>query len=103
MNTKFKIILTQTVGDGVRTVLEWFQTLLGSCEVIFLQVQPHLISHLKFVWYSMLVVALLVLGIRFMHNIMNLLLDVLDVLKKLGFPINLSLSMGGLFLCECNG
>jgi hypothetical protein len=65
--------------------------------------QPDLISHLKFVWYPMLIVALLVLGIGFLHNIMNLLLDVLDALNKFGFPINLGLSMGGLFLCDCNG
>jgi hypothetical protein len=33
----------------------------------------------------MLIVALLVLGIGFMHNIMNFLLGVLDVLNKFGF------------------
>jgi hypothetical protein len=65
--------------------------------------QPDLISHLKFVWYMMLIVALLVLGIGFMQNIMNLLLDVLDTLKTFGYVINLCLSMGGLFLCGCNG
>jgi hypothetical protein len=76
---------------------------MGSCEALFLQMQPYLISHLKFVWYPMLIVALLVLGIGFLHNIMNLLLDVLDALNKFGFPISLCLSMGGLFLCGCNG
>jgi hypothetical protein len=47
----------------------------------------------------MLIVALLVLGIGFLQNIMNLLLDVLDSLNKFGYSINLDLSMGGLFLC----
>jgi hypothetical protein len=51
----------------------------------------------------MLIVALLVLGIGFLQNIMNLLLDVLDSLNKFGCSINLGLSMGGLFLCNCNG
>jgi hypothetical protein len=76
---------------------------MGSCEALFLQVQPHLISHLKLVWYSMFFVALLVLGIGFMHNIMNLFLDVLDALNKFGFLISLNLIMGGLFMCRCNG
>jgi hypothetical protein len=65
--------------------------------------QPDLISHLKFVWYPMLMLALFVLGIGCLHNIMNLFLDVLDVLTKFGFPINLGLIMGGLYLCDCNG
>jgi hypothetical protein len=34
---------------------------------------------------------------------MNLLLDVSDSLKKLGYSISLGLSMGGLFLCSYNG
>jgi hypothetical protein len=51
----------------------------------------------------MLIVTLLVLGIGFLHNIMNLLLDVMDALNKFGFPISLGLSMGGIFLCNCNG
>jgi hypothetical protein len=51
----------------------------------------------------MLIVVLLVLGIGFLHNIMNLLLDVMDALKKFGFPISLYLSMGGLFMCIYNG
>jgi hypothetical protein len=76
---------------------------MGSCEALFLQMQPNLISHLKFVWYSMLIMELLVLGIGFLHNIMNLLLDLLDALKTFGFWIILILSMGRLFLCDCNG
>jgi hypothetical protein len=76
---------------------------MGSYEVLFLQMQPYLISHLKLVWNPMLIMALLVLGIGFLQNIMNLLLDVLDSFNKFGCSINLSLSMGGLFLCRCNG
>ena len=76
---------------------------MGYFEALFLQMQPKLISHLKFVRYPMLIVALLVLGIGFLHNIMNLLLDVLDVLNKFGCPISLGLGMGGLFLFDYNG
>jgi hypothetical protein len=91
------------LGDGVRPILEWAQLSIGSCETLFLQMQLDLISHLKFMWYSMLIVALLVLGIGFLHNIMNFLLDVLDALNKFGYRINLCLSMGGLFSCGYNG
>jgi hypothetical protein len=48
----------------------------------------------------MLIMALLVLGIGFLQNVMNLLLNVLDSLKKFGFSINLGLSMGGLFYVQ---
>jgi hypothetical protein len=48
----------------------------------------------------MLIVALLVLGIDFLQNIMKLLLDVLDSLKRIGYSINLGLSMGGSLLVQ---
>jgi hypothetical protein len=58
---------------------------MGSCEPLFLQMQPYLISHLKLVWYPMLIVALLVLGIGFLQNIMNLLLDVYGFIQQIWF------------------
>jgi hypothetical protein len=76
---------------------------MGSYEVLFLQMKPYLISHLKLVLYPMLIVVLFVLGIRFLQNIMNLLLDVLDLFNKFGYSINLGLSIGELLLCRCNG
>jgi hypothetical protein len=51
----------------------------------------------------MMIVVIPILGIGFLQNIMNLLLDVLDSLDKFGYSINLGLSMGGLCLCKCNG
>jgi hypothetical protein len=51
----------------------------------------------------MLIMALIVLGIGFLQNIMNLLLDVMDSFKKFGYSINFDLSMGGLFLGSYNG
>ena len=77
--------------------------MMGSCEALFLQMQPYLISHLKFVWYLMMIVELIVLGIGFLNNIMNLLLDVLDALNKFGCLTNLGMRMGGLFVCNYNG
>ena len=43
----------------------------------------------------MSVISLLVLGINFLQDIKNLLLDVLDPLKKFVLSIFLGLSMGG--------
>ena len=51
----------------------------------------------------MMIMLLLVLGIGFLHNIMNLLLDVMDVIKTFGFLIILGLRMGGIFMCSYNG
>jgi len=51
----------------------------------------------------MLIMVLLALSIGFLQNIMKLLLDVLDPLNKFGCLIILSLIMGGLLLCRCNG
>jgi hypothetical protein len=73
---------------------------MGSCETLFLKIQPYLISHLKLVWHPMLIVALLLLGVGFLQNFVNLLLNVMDSLNKFGCSINLDLSMGVLFLCK---
>ena len=49
---------------------------------------------------SMLIMSLLVLGIGLIQDVVNLLMDVLDVLNKLGFFIILELYMCGFFLCS---
>jgi hypothetical protein len=58
---------------------------MGSYEVLFLHMQPYLISHLKLMWYPTLIMELLVLSVAFMQNIMNLLLDVMDSFNKFGY------------------
>jgi hypothetical protein len=73
-----------------------------SYEELFLQMKPYLISHLKHFWYSMLIMVFLVLGIGFIQNIMNFLLDLLNFPNKFGFSIKIGVSMGGLFLCIYN-
>jgi hypothetical protein len=51
----------------------------------------------------MLVMSLLVLGIGFMQDVVDLLADVLNPFNKSNYLINLSLSMGRFSLCGCNG
>ena len=56
--------------------------------------QPDFIAHLKLVWHLMLNMSLLVLGILFLENVMDLLVDVLDVLNEAASPITFELDMG---------
>jgi hypothetical protein len=77
-STQFKINLTHSIGDGIRPILEWDELSMGSYEVVFLQMQPCLISHLKHLWYLMLIMVLFVLSVGFLQNVLNLLLDVLN-------------------------
>lgn len=72
---------------------------MGSCEPLFLQMQPNLVPHLKLVRDAMLVMSLLVFGISFFQNFMDLLLDVLNPFKKSSGLVSLSLCMGKVFPC----
>jgi hypothetical protein len=65
--------------------------------------QPNLIADLEFVWNPMLIMALLVLGIVFLQNIIDLLLDVLNIFNELGGFVNLYVSMRGFILCGYKG
>ena len=65
--------------------------------------QPNLVAHLEFVWNPMPIMALLVLGIGFLQNIMDLLLDVLNLFNEPGGFIGLYVSMRGFGLCGCKG
>jgi hypothetical protein len=87
----------------LKLVLEWVNLLMRFSEALFLQMQPYFISHLKIVWYPMLITVFLVLGIGFLQNIMKLLLDVMDSFNTFGCLINLCLSMRGFFICNYNG
>ena len=81
--------------------MKWKKLHIGSCEVLFLQMQPNLVTHVEFVWNPMLIMALLVLGIGFMQNIMDLLLDVLNIFNEPGGFVNLYMRMGRVKLCGC--
>ena len=63
--------------------------------------QPNLVAHLEFVWNPMLIMALLVLGIGFLQNIMDLLSDVLNLFNEPGGFVDLCVSMRRFGLCEC--
>ena len=65
--------------------------------------KPNLVGHLEFVWNSMLIMALLVLGINFLQNIMDLLLDVLNIFNEPGGFAGLFVSMRIFGLCGCKG
>jgi hypothetical protein len=52
---------------------------MGLCKVIFLQMYPYLVSHIKLVCYSVLIMALLVSIIGSMQNLMDLLANVLNL------------------------
>ena len=51
----------------------------------------------------MLIMALLVVGIGFMQNIMDLLSDVLNLFNEPGGFVDLCVSMRGFDLCGCKG
>ena len=76
---------------------------MGSCEPLFLQMQPNLIPHLELVWNPMLVMSLLVFSIGIFQNVMYMLVDVLDMYNKSSGLISLNLSMGIFLLCGCKG
>ena len=67
---------------------------MGSYEHVFLQMQPNVIPQLEIVWNPMLVMSLCLHSIVLFQNVMHLLEDVLDSIKKYGGIISLSLSMG---------
>ena len=57
---------------------------MGSCKAFFLQVQPNFVAHLELMSHPMLIMALFVLVIGLVKDIMNLLVDLMDSLNKLG-------------------
>ena len=63
--------------------------------------QPNPVAHLEFVWNPMLITTLLVLGIGFLQNILDLLSDVLNLFNEPGGFVILCVSMRGFDLCGC--
>ena len=102
-NTQFKSIVTHNLGDGVTPIKKWTKLSIGSCEVLFLQMQPNLVSHLEFVWNPMLIMMRLVLGIDFLQNIMDLFSYVLNLFNEPGGFFSLFVSMRGFGLYGLKG
>ena len=65
--------------------------------------QPNLVTYLEFVWNLMLIMVLLLLGIAFLKNIMDLLSDVLNIFNEPSGFVILCVSMRGFILCGCKG
>ena len=72
---------------------------MRSHELLFLQMQLNIITHLKFVRNSMLAMSLIVLGIGFLKNVMDSLSNVLKQFNRLSGLVLLSVSMGRFLLC----
>ena len=83
--------------------MKWMKIPIGSCEALHLQMQPNLIAHLEFVWNPMLIMSLLVLGIGFVQNIMDLLSDVINLFNEPDGFVGLCVGMRGFGLCGCKG
>lgn len=73
---------------------------MGLDKAFFLKMKPNFIAHLKILCHPMLIMSLLVLGIEFIQDVMNLLVNVLDVFNKPGFFINVGMYICGFFLCN---
>jgi hypothetical protein len=84
VSVELKSIVTHNLGDSVRLIAKRTELLMGSCKVFFLEMYPDLVSHLKLVWYPLLIMVLLVLSIDFLKNLMDLLEDVLNLLNESG-------------------
>ena len=76
---------------------------MGSCEPLFLQMQPNLIPHLEIAWNPVLVMSLFILSIGLFQNVLDLLANLLDSFNKYGGIISLSMSMIIFLLCGCKG
>jgi hypothetical protein len=62
-NVELKSIITHRLGDGVWPITEWVKLLIGFGKVLFLQIQPNFVAHLKLMWHPVLSMALLVVVI----------------------------------------
>ena len=80
-NVELKCIVSHSLGNGVRAISEWYEFPIGSGKAFLLQMQPDFVTHLKLVWNLMLIMLMLVLGILFLLNVMDLLANMLDVLN----------------------
>ena len=63
--------------------------------------QPNFVAHLKLVWHPILIMSLLVLGIRFIQNVVDLLANMLDVLNEVVYLICFRLDMRRIYPSGC--
>ena len=74
---------------------------VGPGETLFLQVQPNLVTHFEGMWNSMLFMALLILGIGFLQDVMDLFLNVLNSFNEFGCSVPLYVQLGRVVMCRC--
>ena len=58
--------LAHYLSDGVWPITKWVKLSVGPGEMLFLQVQPNLVTHFEGMWNPMLIMTLLILGIGFL-------------------------------------
>jgi hypothetical protein len=100
-SVELKIIATHNLGDSIRPITKWVKLLMEIDETLLLQMQPDFVANLKWVWYLVLIMELLVLSIGFMKNILDLLADVLNPVNESGGFVDRRL-IGGR-VCMCGG
>ena len=62
-NVEIKRIIPHSLVDGLHPITKWMKLSMRPYKAFFLQVQPNFVSHQKLMWHSVLIMALLVLGI----------------------------------------
>jgi hypothetical protein len=92
-NAELKDIFPYNLGDVVQPISKRTKLAVGSSEALLLQMQPHFVTQLEVVWHPMLIMSLLVLSIGSVHDVMNLLADVLNLLNEFVCLICLRLDM----------
>ena len=77
----------------------WVKLSIGPGEMLSLQVQPNLITHFEGMWNSMLIMVLLILGIGFLQDVLDLFTNVLNSFNEPGCYVRLCVLMGRVGLC----
>jgi len=100
-NAELKCIVSHSLGNGVRTISEYSEFMISSGKAFLLQMQPNFVAYLKLVWHPMLIMLLLVLGIWFLQNFMDLLVNMVDVLNEVICLICFGLDMHWIYVSSC--
>jgi hypothetical protein len=69
--------------------------------MLFLQMQPNLVAHFEDMWNPMLIMALLILGLGFLQDVLDLFTNVLNSFNEPGCSVCLYVLMGRVGLCGC--
>jgi hypothetical protein len=81
--------------------MKWAKLSVGPGETLFLQVQPNLVTHFEGMWNPMLIMALLILGIGFLQDVLDLFTNVLNSFNEPSCSVRVCVLMGRVGLCGC--